>query len=33
MTAVPNTRVMTVLIIAAVILGIAAGYWIFASLT
>jgi hypothetical protein len=32
-TGVPNVRVMTVLIIAAVILGIAAGYWVFVALT
>jgi hypothetical protein len=30
---IPNVRVMTVLIIAAVILGIAAGYWLFLALT
>jgi hypothetical protein len=30
---IPNVRVMTVLIVAAVILGIAAGYWLFLALT
>ena len=33
MTGVPSARVMTVLIIAAVFLGIAAGYWVFVALT
>lgn len=33
MSGIPNVRVMTVLIIAAVILGIAAGYWLFLALT
>lgn len=33
MSALPSPRVMAMLIIAAVIFGIAAGYWIFVSLT
>jgi hypothetical protein len=30
---IPSRQVMTVLILAAVILGIASGYWIFVALT
>ena len=33
MTGVPSRAVMTVLLIVVVVLGIAAGYWVFAALT